>query len=140
MAGQTGLQRFMDAQEDDYQQAFAEIKRGRKQSHWMWYIFPQIDGLGYSEISKRYAIRNLDEAKAYLAHPVLGGRLIRICQQLLMLETNDANQVLGSPDDLKLRSSMTLFSIVPGSDPVFKKVLQKFFKAEPDHQTLALLS
>ncbi len=129
----------MEAQENDYQAAFAEIKRGKKQTHWMWYIFPQIRGLGYSETSRYYAIKDLDEAKEYLAHPVLGTRLIRICNKLLTLESTDAQQIFGSPDDKKLRSSMTLFALVPGSDEVFNKVLQKFFQGQQDPQTIALL-
>lgn len=129
----------MEAQEYDYQAAFAEIKRGKKQTHWMWYIFPQIRGLGYSETSRYYAIKDLDEAKEYLAHPVLGTRLIRICNKLLTLESTDAQQIFGSPDDKKLRSSMTLFALVPGSDEVFNKVLQKFFQGQRDPQTITLL-
>jgi uncharacterized protein (DUF1810 family) len=140
MGMKKGLQRFIEAQENDYQLAFAEIKRGRKQSHWMWYIFPQLQGLGFSETSKYYGIRSLDEAKAYLEHPVLGGRLVRICKKLLELDVNDARQIFGSPDDMKLRSSMTLFATVPGCEQVFDKVLKKFFQGEPDLQTMTLLN
>jgi uncharacterized protein (DUF1810 family) len=102
----------------------------------MWYIFPQIGGLGFSEMSKRYAISDLLEASAYLAHPVLGKRLKEISAALLLLRTNNANQVMGSPDDLKLRSSMTLFAQVPGADPVFAAVRQKYFQGENDKATL----
>ncbi|MFD2874128.1 DUF1810 domain-containing protein [Mucilaginibacter ximonensis] len=133
------LQRFIDAQESSYADALAEIKHGRKRSHWMWFIFPQLQGLGFSEMSKRYAIKNLDEAEAYINHPILGQRLIEICAELLSLETNSAYQVFGSPDDLKLRSSMTLFASLPDAYPVFKSVLDKFFEGAMDKATLHLL-
>ncbi|HEY9534504.1 MAG TPA: DUF1810 domain-containing protein [Mucilaginibacter sp.] len=133
------LQRFIDAQEHDYADALAEIKRGRKRSHWMWYIFPQIQGLGFSEMSKRYAIKNLDEAEAYIAHPLLGQRLIEICTALLDLDGNDAHAIFGTPDDMKLRSSMTLFASLPDAYPVFKSVLDKFFNGKMDNATLNLL-
>jgi len=134
------LQRFIDAQESDYQIALKEIQKGRKHSHWMWYIFPQIKGLGSSETSKFYAIKNNAEAEEYLAHPVLGKRLIEISNDLLKLKTNDANQVFGSPDDLKLKSSMTLFASLLKSNPVFESVLQKFFQGQKDEKTLHILS
>lgn len=133
------LQRFIDAQEEDYANALAEIKNGRKRSHWMWYIFPQIQGLGFSEMSKRYAIKNLDEAEAYINHPVLGQRLIEICSALLKLPGDNAYLVFGSPDDMKLRSSMTLFASLPDAYPVFKSVLDKFFEGAMDNATLHLL-
>lgn len=133
------LQRFIDAQENDYAIALAEIKNGRKRSHWMWYIFPQIQGLGFSETSKRYAIKDLDEAEAYIKHPVLGQRLIEICTGLLNLKSNDAYQIFGSPDDRKLRSSMTLFASLPDAYPVFKSVIDKFFNGAMDSATLHLL-
>lgn len=133
------LQRFVDAQESNYADALAEIKNGRKRSHWMWYIFPQLQGLGFSAMSKRYAIKNLDEAEAYINHPILGQRLIEICTELLNLETNSAYQVFGSPDDMKLRSSMTLFASLPDAYPVFKSVLDKFFGGTLDKATLHLL-
>jgi uncharacterized protein (DUF1810 family) len=134
------LQRFINAQERDYQIALSEIQKGRKRSHWMWYIFPQIKGLGFSETSRFYAIKNIKEAEEYLAHPVLGKRLIEISNELLKLKTNDANQVFGSPDDLKLKSSMTLFGSLPNTDPVFEYVLKKFFDGEKDEKTLRILS
>lgn len=134
------LQRFLDAQQNDYQLALNEIKSGKKRSHWMWYIFPQIKGLGFSETSRYYAIADRSEAEAYLAHPVLGQRLISICRVLLTLPGNDAHQVFGSPDDMKLRSSLTLFSLVPHADPVFIELLGKFFGGIPDPRTLNLLS
>jgi uncharacterized protein (DUF1810 family) len=139
MAPETTLQRFLDAQATDYAQALAEIKNGRKRSHWMWYIFPQIQGLGFSSTSKHYAIQDLAEATAYLQHPVLGKRLVEISTALLGLAGSDANRVFGSPDDLKLKSSMTLFAAVPGADAVFEKVLAKFFGGVRDGKTLQLL-
>ncbi|MBD2751285.1 DUF1810 domain-containing protein [Spirosoma validum] len=130
------LNRFLDAQERDYPRALAEIKNGRKQSHWMWYIFPQISGLGFSETAKFYSIRNPEEASAYLEHPVLGRRLIEITNAILHIDGKTANQILGSPDDLKLRSSMTLFSLLANTDPVFQAVLDKFFNGVPDQRTV----
>src|SRR4051794_15709032 len=105
MAKENSLERFVEAQESDYEAALSEIENGRKQSHWMWYIFPQVQGLGFSETSKFYAIRNFNEAEEYLKHPVLGSRLILICTELLKLASKDANRIFGSPDDLKLKSS-----------------------------------
>jgi uncharacterized protein (DUF1810 family) len=134
------LKRFTDAQEDSYAMAFSEIQQGRKQSHWMWFIFPQIAGLGFSETSRYYALKGLQEATDYLNHPVLGSRLINISRELLKLNTNDAHRVFGSPDDLKLKSCMTLFSMLPEADPVFKTVLEKFFNGEKDTKTLRLIS
>lgn len=134
----TALNRFLTAQEKDYATALAEIRQGRKRSHWMWYIFPQIEGLGHSSMARHYAIRDLAEATAYLAHPVLGPRLVEISQALLGLSSNDATAVMGSPDDLKLCSCMTLFSLVPGADVVFVQVLAKFFKSRIDERTAAI--
>jgi uncharacterized protein (DUF1810 family) len=139
MAQETDLRRFLDAQATDYAQALAEVKAGRKRSHWMWYIFPQIQGLGFSSTSKHYAIRDLAEATAYLQHPVLGRRLVEICTALVGLASSDANRVFGSPDDLKLKSSMTLFAAVSGADAVFEQVLAKFFGGVRDGKTLQLL-
>ena len=133
------LQRFLDAQATAYPTALAEVKAGRKRSHWMWYIFPQIRGLGVSSTSQHYAIRDAVEAAAYLAHPVLGPRLREISGELLKLGSSSANSVFGSPDDLKLRSAMTLFAAVPGADPVFQAVLDKYFGGAPDAQTLRRL-
>jgi uncharacterized protein (DUF1810 family) len=139
MAQETDLQRFLDAQATDYAQALAEVKAGRKRSHWMWYIFPQIQGLGFSSISRHYAIRDLAEATAYLRHPVLGQRLVAISLALVGLASSDASRVFGSPDDLKLKSSMTLFAAVPGADAVFEQVLAKFFGGVRDGKTLQVL-
>ena len=133
------LQRFIDAQQSDYETALSEIKRGRKQSHWMWYIFPQIQGLGFSATSKLYAIRNLQEAQAYLNHPLLGKRLKEITDALINLPSNNAHEIFGSPDDVKLKSSMTLFASLPDADPVFESALKKFFKGEKDAKTLSII-
>ena len=133
------LNRFASAQERDYATAFEEIKQGRKRSHWMWYIFPQIKGLGYSEMARHYAIADLTEAEAFLHHPVLGQRLVAICNELLKLQSNNANQIFGNPDDIKLRSSMTLFASVKGAPSVFHSVLQKFFDGKLDDLTLQKL-
>jgi uncharacterized protein (DUF1810 family) len=139
MAIRTNLNRFLLAQERDYTVAFSEIKNGKKRSHWMWYIFPQIHGLGFSETSKLYAIKNIQEAEDFLNDPVLGKRLIEISNELLKLKTNDARQIFGSPDGLKLHSSMTLFASLKNTDPVFEKVLEKFFDGKKDEKTLAIL-
>jgi uncharacterized protein (DUF1810 family) len=108
-----GLNRFLKAQENSYDQALNEIKAGRKRSHWMWYIFPQYKGLGFSDTSKYYSIQDLNEARNFLEHPILGARLKEISNELLLLNESTANRVFGSPDDLKLKSSMTLFSCYP---------------------------
>ena len=134
------LKRFLDAQATDYARALAEIKNGRKQSHWMWYVFPQIIGLGVSETARFYAISDLSEATAYLNHPVLGSRLINIARALLTIEGKTAPQIMSTPDDLKLRSCMTLFGSVQGADPVFQSVLAKFFDGVPDRKTLDILA
>ena len=139
MAAAYNLQRFIDAQESVYPLALEEIKNGRKQSHWMWFIFPQIHGLGFSATSKLYAIKDIREAEAFLKHPLLGSRLITISNELLKLNSNDAHTIFGSPDDMKLQSSMTLFSSLKNADPVFDLVLQKFFKGIKDRNTLQRL-
>jgi uncharacterized protein (DUF1810 family) len=134
------LERFEQAQQRDYDTALAEVKSGRKRSHWMWYIFPQIAGLGMTDISRHYAIDSINEATDFLKDKVLGPRLTNICEALLKLPTNDAHEVFGSPDDLKLKSSMTLFDAVPESSPVFGQVLDKFYKGKRDERTLELLN
>jgi len=139
MAQAYNLERFVSAQENDYETALSEIENGRKRSHWMWYIFPQIQGLGFSDKSRYYALKDLHEAEAFLTHEVLGSRLIRITNQLLQLEEDDANRIFGSPDDLKLKSSMTLFSSLDGADPIFQSVLDKFFKGSRDEKTLKII-
>jgi len=132
------LDRFIKAQEMDYEIALSEIKSGRKRSHWMWYIFPQMKGLGFSSTAQYYAIQNKKEAEEYLAHPVLGKRLLEISEALLEIKSNDAGRVMGYPDDMKLRSSMTLFYLVSSED-IFKKVLDKFFDGKIDKKTEELL-
>ncbi|MEO6587919.1 MAG: DUF1810 domain-containing protein [Pyrinomonadaceae bacterium] len=133
------LKRFLDAQENDFERALAEIKRGRKQSHWMWYVFPQIKGLGSSETSRFYAVKTKAEAELYLAHPVLGARLVEISEALLEIEGKTANQIFGSPDDMKLKSSMTLFGAFKNANPVFRSVLDKYFDGTNDLRTLQLI-
>ena len=140
MNKEINLERFINAQKHDYQIALSEIKSGRKRSHWMWYIFPQVQGLGFSETSKFYAINDLDEATEFLKHPVLGSRLIDICNVLLTLPGNDANAIFGSPDDLKLKSSMTLFASLENSNAVFQNVLDKFFNGARDIKTLRIIN
>lgn len=139
MAGNGDLQRFLNAQQEDYAIALSEIKAGHKKSHWMWYIFPQISGLGFSSTSAYYGIKNLDEATAYLHHPILGKRLLEISETLLNLESQNAPAIFGQPDDVKLKSSMTLFSRVPGSPAIFQQVLNKFFDGFTDETTIKLL-
>jgi len=132
------LQRFIDAQEKYYGAALAEITAGKKRTHWIWFIFPQVKGLGFSQHSQYYGITDLAEATAYLAHPVLGRRLVEISNVLLNLQSNDAHSIFGSPDDMKLQSCMTLFDAVPGSDKVFKAVLDKFFDGKKDQKSLRI--
>jgi uncharacterized protein (DUF1810 family) len=127
------------AQEGTYERALSEIRSGQKQSHWMWYVFPQFDGLGWSATSRRYAIKSLDEARAYLAHPVLGPRLVECAEALLSLQDLTANDVFGYPDDLKLRSSATLFAQVSSNGSVFHRILDKYFDGKPDRETLRLI-
>ena len=133
------LTRFLKAQEDSYQTALLEMKAGRKKSHWMWYIFPQIHGLGRSSMAQRYAIRDLAEAKEYIEHPVLGPRLVEISEALLEHEGLDARMIMGQPDDLKLRSCMTLFQLAAPEEPVVGKVLEKYFGGRPDERTIAII-
>jgi uncharacterized protein (DUF1810 family) len=133
------LNRFIEAQAVNYSEAIAELRSGRKRSHWMWYVFPQIAGLGHSSMSKRYAIRNEGEARAYLAHPVLGQRLIECAEAVLHTDGLTATEIFGSPDDLKLRSCATLFARVAGNGSVFQKLLDKYFGGKPDTSTTELL-
>lgn len=134
------VKRFIKAQETDYKTALAEIRRGHKRSCWMWYIFPQIEGLGSSGTAMYYAIKDFDEAKEYMENPVTGGRLREISEALLELESDDATQIMGWPDDLKLRSSMTLFALATKDNAVFLKVLDKYFDSKPDAQTVDILN
>ncbi len=134
------LQRFLDAQHAVYAQALAELRAGRKRTHWMWFVFPQVAGLGLSATAAHYAIADLAEARAYLAHPLLGPRLEECARALLDVTGRTAHEILGSPDDLKLRSSMTLFAQVAGADSVFRRVLERYYGGEADARTLELLA
>jgi len=133
------LNRFLEAQEGDYARAMSELRQGRKRTHWMWYIFPQLDGLGFSPTARRYAIRGLDEASAYLDHPVLGPRLVACVETLLDLRGLSAQAIFGSPDDWKLRSCATLFACVSPKGSVFERLLDQYFLDQKDDKTLSLL-
>jgi uncharacterized protein (DUF1810 family) len=133
------LNRFLTAQARNYDVALAEIRTGAKRSHWMWYVFPQLAGLGSSPTAQRFAISTLDEAGAYLSHPVLGPRLLECVEALLALSGLSAHEIFGWPDELKLRSSMTLFAVVSQPSSVFERVLDQYFAGERDAKTLALL-
>ena len=133
------LNRFVEAQSVNYSAAIAELRAGRKTSHWMWYVFPQVAGLGRSPMSERYAIRSEAEARAYLAHPLLGSRLIECFDALLNIEGKTAREIMGAPDDLKLKSSATLFTRV-SDECVFQNLLNKYFNGEQDIATLSILS
>ena len=133
------LARFVQAQERDYTQALSEIRDGQKRSHWMWYVFPQFDGLGFSATSRLYAIKSLAEADAYLRHPVLGPRLLACAQAALDVEGRSALEVFGSPDDMKLQSCATLFARVSPSGSVFDALLTHYFGGEADQKTLRLM-
>jgi uncharacterized protein (DUF1810 family) len=134
------LERFVRAQSETYDDALAEVTAGQKTSHWMWYIFPQFAGLGTSEASRMFAITSADEARAYLQHPTLGPRLVAISSALLRLEDLSAREIFGSPDDVKLRSSMTLFASVSPDGSVFHKVLDRYYRGEQDRRTLDLMA
>jgi uncharacterized protein (DUF1810 family) len=129
------LNRFVQAQVGDYDQALSELKSGRKRSHWMWYIFPQFDGLGFSSTSKRYALKSIAEAEAYLGHPVLGPRLIECAEAVLGFEGRSAFEIFGSPDDMKLKSCATLFACVSPPGSVFDRLLEKYYRGERDSKT-----
>jgi len=133
------LERFVQAQAGSWEAALGELRRGRKESHWMWHVFPQLAGLGQSDRSRRYAIRDRSEAEAYLAHPVLGPRLVACAGALLAVPGRTAHDILGSPDDLKLRSCATLFAAISPPGTVFHRLLDRFFEGRPDPRTLALL-
>ena len=133
------LDRFLDAQWGDYAAALAEVRRGRKTSHWMWYIFPQIAGLGQSSTARYYSIQDLEEAREYYAHPVLGQRLREISGVLLELRGSDPVAVFGGIDSMKLKSSMTLFAVAAPDDPLFRQVLDKYYGGEQDVLTLRIL-
>ena len=132
------LQRFVDAQDSVYRRVVAELSAGRKQSHWMWFIFPQIAGLGFSAMAQRYAMSSTEEAAAYLAHDILGPRLVECTGLVLGVKDKTIRAILGSPDDLKFRSSMTLFSAV-SDDPVFDAAIAKYYAGAKDQATLGIL-
>jgi len=134
-----GLSRFVRAQANDYDRALSELRSGRKRSHWMWYVFPQLDGLGSSPTSKRFAIRSLDEARAYLEHPLLGPRLLECAEAVLRVEGRSAGEIFGSPDDLKLRSCATLFACVSPAGSVFHRLLARYYGGRQDAGTLRML-
>ena len=134
-----GLDKYVSAQARDYDDALREIRSGRKRTHWIWYIFPQLDGLGYSPTAQYYGIRDLEQAMDYMAHPVLGPRLVEISTALLGLESSNPSAVMGYPDDLKLCSCMTLFELAAPEEPVFARVLEKYYGGRRDSLTLRLL-
>ena len=134
------LDRFIRAQEYNYSDALKEIKNGKKTTHWMWYVFPQIKGLGKSDTAKLYAIKDLQEAKDYLNNEILSNRLEQVCKALLDLDCNDVYKIFGSPDDMKLKSSMTLFEIAAPENKIFKRVLDKYFNGERDQKTIEIIS
>lgn len=135
-----GLARFIEAQQSVYTQALAEIAAGRKRTHWMWYVFPQVSGLGSSPTSVQYAIRSRDEAREYLAHPVLGRRLVECAEAVLQIRDRSAHVIFGSPDDMKLRSSATLFASVSLDGSVFHRIIDKYFDGKQDERTIEILN
>ncbi len=137
MADPYDLKRFVDAQAPVFDAVVSELSAGRKQSHWMWFVFPQIAGLGFSSMAQRYALASLAEAEAYLAHPVLGDRLRHCIDLVLAVEGKGITAILGSPDDMKFRSCMTLFGRAAPKEPCFRAALDRYFNGEPDPATLA---
>lgn len=133
------LERFVEAQAPVYEDVLRELRAGRKTSHWMWFVFPQIRGLGTSPMARRYAITSLYEARAYLAHPVLGKRLVECCDILIDLDGTDAEAIFGRPDVMKLRSSMTLFACASNDGNIFERILDRYYQGAPDTQTIARL-
>ena len=134
------LQRFLAAQAEDYNCALGELQQGRKESHWIWYVFPQVAGLGHSSMAQEYAIGSRNEAVAYLNHAVLGARLQQCCEALLQHQDMQVQDIMGFPDDLKLRSSMTLFAQISTPDSVFHAVLNAFYSGQMDERTIAFLN
>lgn len=134
------LSRFEEAQDPAFYTALVELQEGRKETHWMWFIFPQLAGLGTSAMARKYAITGLDEARAYLAHPVLGPRLTQCCAALLEVRGKSAHEIMGSPDDMKLRSCMTLFAQIAPPGAPFQIVLDRYYGGQPDEKTLRLLT
>lgn len=139
MADPYDLQRFVRAQEHDYEEALSEIRSGRKRSHWMWYIFPQFDGLGISPTSKQYSVKSLEEARAFLAHPLLGPRLLECAEAAFRVDGLSAAEIFGHPDDMKLRSCATLFASLSPLGSVFHRIIEKYFHGESDARTLGLI-
>jgi len=137
---QYNLGRFIEAQLATYEGAMLELTRGRKDSHWIWYIFPQIEGLGRSDTAKFYAIKSLEEGRAYLEHPILGPRLIKACEILLSLKDASMDEVMGFPNDLKLLSSMTLFEALSDSNSIFTKIIELYFDDERDETSLEIIN
>jgi len=133
------LSRFTNAQERIYDSVLEELRGGQKRTHWMWFIFPQIDGLAHSATSKHYAIKSIEEARQYLNHPVLGTRLLECAETVLAIEGRSISEIFGYPDDLKLKSSMTLFACVADPRSVFVRILERYFHGERDVRTLHLL-
>jgi uncharacterized protein (DUF1810 family) len=140
MTQENELDRFIKAQQSDYATALSEIKAGKKRSHWMWYVFPQLRGLGMSETARFYGIQDKQEAVDYFGDDILGKRLIEISEALLALPGHDPHHIFGNPDDMKLQSCMTLFAALPNTNPVFEQVLSKFYDGEKDQKTLQLIS
>lgn len=134
------LARFVRAQEHDFERALREIRSGRKRTHWMWYIFPQVDGLGFSEMSRTYGVQSAAEAEAYLRHPVLGPRLLQCAEAAASVAGRSAFEIFGSPDDMKLRSCATLFASVSPAGSVFERLLARYFGGAPDDDTLRLIA
>ncbi|TFZ07745.1 DUF1810 domain-containing protein [Ramlibacter humi] len=132
------LQRFVDAQAPVYATALAELHAGDKRTHWMWFVFPQHEALGRSGMARRYGLRSLDEACAYWKHPLLGARLRECCEALMQVENLSAHDILGSPDDLKLRSCLTLFELAAPEEPLFARLLDRYYGGDRDERTLAL--
>ncbi len=133
------LSRFISAQEGIYDRALAELREGLKRSHWMWFIFPQIEGLGHSPTTRLYSIKSLEEARHYLAHAVLGTRLKECTEAVLAVQGRSASDIFGHPDDWKLQSSMTLFELVAGRNSVFSRVLDKYYQGKRDPRTLQIV-
>ena len=133
------LNRFLRAQEGVYERALSELRRGQKRTHWMWFIFPQIDGLGYSPTAKRYPIKSIEETRQYLNHPVLGKRLLECTEAVVALKGGSVSEIFGYPDDLKFKSSMTLFEKIAGTGSVFSLALDRYCNSERDETTLSLL-
>ena len=140
MTTNNNLLRFVDAQKGVYERALQEIRNAKKTGHWMWFVFPQISGLGFSEMANFYTIKNEKEATAYLNHPILGTRLVEISNELLNLRSKDAGAIFGTIDSMKLKSSMTLFSLLKDANPVFMNVINQFFGGRRDERTIELFN